>query len=152
MASAPPPRGDYIARSAKRHRVPEDVLRSVGHTESRHNPKAISPRGAKGEFQVMPRTAREMGYDPEEMHDPEYGAEAGARQLKKHHERFKDWDDAVAAYNAGPARVAYRKKNAIDLPKETRDYVSRVKKRRGELTGAQVAEALEKRGGRGAGD
>lgn len=142
MASAPPPKGDYIARSAKRHRVPERLLRSVGHVESRHRPAAVSPRGARGEFQVMPGTAKELGYKPEEMHDPEYGAEAGARQLRKLRDRSDSWEDAVASYNAGAARVKYRKKRGEALPPETREYVKRVKKRSGELSGKDAEEAL----------
>lgn len=142
MASAPPPKGDHIARSAKRHRVPEKLLRSVGHTESRHKKDAVSPRGARGEFQVMPATAKELGYKPEEMHDEEYGAEAGARLLRKNRDRMGNWEDAVAAYNAGPARVAYRKKTGEALPSETVEYVRRVKKRKGELSGKDAEEAL----------
>jgi soluble lytic murein transglycosylase-like protein len=139
MATAPPLKGDYISRAARRHGVPEKLLRSVAHVESRGRSKAVSPRGARGEFQVMPETAKELGYTPEEMHDPEYGAEAGARILKKNRERAGSWEDAVAAYNAGSARVAYRKKRGEPLPRETRDYVERVRKR---FHGKDAEEAL----------
>jgi soluble lytic murein transglycosylase-like protein len=142
MASAPPPKGDYIARAAKRHRVPEELLRSVAHTESKHKTTAVSKRGARGEFQVMPATAKELGFTPEEMHDRDYGAEAGARILRKNRDRTGSWEDAVAAYNAGPARVAYRKKTGEPLPPETREYVRRVRRRRGELLGKDAEEAL----------
>jgi len=142
MATAPPLKGDHIAKSAKRHRVPERLLRSIGHTESRHRSGAVSPRGARGEFQVMPATAKELGYTPEEMHDSEYGAEAAARQLRKNYDRSKSWEDAVASYNAGAARVAYRKKKGVPLPAETREYVRRVKKRESELSGRDAEEAL----------
>jgi len=139
MATAPPPKGDYIARSARRHGVPEKLLRSIAHVESKGKESAVSPKGAKGEFQIMPATARELGYAPEQMHDKEYGAEAGARQLRRMRDRTGSWEDAVAAYNAGAARVAYRKKRGIPLPKETRDYVERVRSR---LSGKDAEEAL----------
>jgi len=90
----------------------------------------------------MPATAKELGYTPEEMHDPEYGAEAGARVLAKNRKRMGSWEDAVAAYNAGAARVAYRKKTETPLPRETVEYVRRVKKRHGELSGKDAEEAL----------
>jgi soluble lytic murein transglycosylase-like protein len=123
-----------------------NLLRAVGRTESEGSgrTKAVSPKGARGEFQVMPETAKELGYKPEEMHDKEYGAEAGARQLKKLRDRTGSWEDAVASYNAGAARVAYRKKSGEPLPPETREYVRRVKKRTGEhrLSGRDIESAL----------
>lgn len=146
MATAPPPKGDYIARSARRHGVPVNLLRAVGKTESEGSgrTRAVSGRGARGEFQIMPETARELGYTPDEMHDKEYGAEAGARYLKRLRERTGSWEDAVASYNAGAARVQYRKKTGEALPAETREYVKRVKRRSGEhrLSGKDIEEAL----------
>lgn len=143
MASAPPPKGDYIARSAKRHGVPDKVLRSMAHVESSRDTKAVSKKGARGEFQVMPATAKSMGYSEEEMHDREYGAEAGARYVRKMYDRFGSWDEAVEAYNAGPARVAYRKKKGIPLPGETRRHLVKIK---GEQAAMALAEKDKKRG------
>ncbi len=136
MASAPPPR-DYVDASADRHGVPREILQSMRRAESGGRTNAVSRKGARGEFQVTAATARSLGYTPEEMHDPEKGAEAGARYVRQMYERFGSWDDAVAAYNAGPSRVAYRKKMGIPLPGETRAYARRIK-------GEQAAAALEK--------
>jgi soluble lytic murein transglycosylase-like protein len=86
----------------------------------------------------MPGTARELGYTPEEMNDPAKAADAGARYVRKMYDRFGDWDSAVEAYNAGPARVAHRKAKGIPLPGETRRHVKRVK-------AAEAAEALARR-------
>ena len=135
MAAAPPLKGDYIAKSAKRHGVPERILRSMARAESSNRTSAVSPRGARGELQVMPATAKELGYTPEEMHDPEYGAEAGARYARKMYDRFGNWEDAVAAYNAGPARIAHRKKKGLPFPRETRGHVRKV-------LGNEAADAL----------
>jgi soluble lytic murein transglycosylase-like protein len=146
MATSPPLKGDYVSRAARRHGVPVNLLRAVGRTESEGSggSKAVSGKGARGEFQVMPRTAEELGYTPEEMHDREYGAEAGARELKKLRGQTDSWEDAVASYNAGAARVKYRRKTGEPLPAETREYVRRVKKRSGEhrLSGRDIEEAL----------
>ena len=44
----------------------------------------MSGKGAIGLTQVMPNTARGMGYDPEELkHNPAMRVEAGARYLKQ---------------------------------------------------------------------
>jgi soluble lytic murein transglycosylase-like protein len=144
MATAPPLKGDHIARSAQRHGVPVNLMRAISRTESDGRRGAVSKKGARGEFQVMPETAKELGYTPDEMHDKEYGAEAAARHLKKLRERKGSWTDAVAAYNAGAARVAYRKRTGEPLPAETREYVRRVKRRSGEhrLSGRDIEEAM----------
>jgi soluble lytic murein transglycosylase-like protein len=128
---------EHIDRAADRHGVPRHVLRSMARVESTNDTRAVSKKGARGEFQVMPATAREMGYSPEDMHDPEKGAEAGARYVRKMYDRFGDWDSAIEAYNAGPARVAYRKKKGIPLPAETREHLAKIK-------ATQAAEALRK--------
>jgi soluble lytic murein transglycosylase-like protein len=73
------------------------------------------------------------------MHDREKGADAGARYVRKMYDRFKSWDDAVAAYNAGPARVAYRRKKGIPLPRETRHHLRKIR-------GEQALAALDSEG------
>lgn len=135
MASAPPAR-DYIDESADRHGVPRDLLRSMSRVESRGRTSATSAKGALGEFQILPNTARSLGYRPEEMRDPQTGAEAGARYVRQMYDRFGTWEDAIAAYNAGPARVAYRKKHGIPLPGETQRHLEKI-------SGEQAAMALE---------
>jgi soluble lytic murein transglycosylase-like protein len=125
----------HLDEAADRHGVPRERLRAMAHVESRRKPGAVSPKGARGVLQIMPDTARELGYSPEDMADPAKNADAGARYVRKMYERFKDWDTAVEAYNAGPARVAHRKAKGIPLPRETRRHVRRVK-------AAEAAEAL----------
>lgn len=128
----------YLDAAADRHGVPRDRLRAMAHVESRNKPGAVSRKGARGILQVMPGTARELGYTPEDMHDPAKAADAGAKYVRRMYERFKDWDTAVEAYNAGPARVAYRKAKGVPLPGETRRHVARVK-------AAEAAQALAER-------
>jgi soluble lytic murein transglycosylase-like protein len=130
---------DHIDRAADKHGVPRARLRALARVESGHRKGAVSPKGARGEFQVLPSTARELGYTPEELHEPEKGAEAGAKYLRRMYDRFKDWDTATEAYNAGPARVAHRRKKGIPLPAETREHAVRIR-------AEEAAEALRKRG------
>jgi soluble lytic murein transglycosylase-like protein len=127
--------GRELDEAADRHGVPRERFRAMAHVESRGNPGAVSKRGARGLLQVMPATAVEMGYKPEDMSDPKKAADAGAKYARKMYDRFKDWDTAVEAYNAGPARVARRKREGIALPGETRRHLVRVK-------AAEAAQAL----------
>ena len=98
------------------------LLEAVVWQESRWNPRAVSPVGAKGLAQLMPGTARDMGVNPD---DPLANLEGGARYLRLMLNMFGgDLEKALAAYNAGPARVA--KANGIPRIRETQNYVSAI--------------------------
>jgi hypothetical protein len=117
--------------------VPAELV-WVAEVESAFNPKARSPVGAVGLFQLMPQTAESLGLStwlPDERRDVEKNARAAAQYLQHLHARFGEWRLALAAYNAGPTRVArlLRKASrdsyeaiAAQLPGETRDYVAKV--------------------------
>lgn len=106
--------------------------------ESSFNPKARSPAGAKGLFQLMPATAESLGLStlfPDERTEPVKSARAAATLLRVLHARFEDWALALAAYNAGEGRVrralaARQGKTFADvsltLPTETQLYVPKV--------------------------
>lgn len=110
----------------------------LAEVESSFNPAARSPVGARGLFQFMPATAKEMGLStflPDERTDPEKSAHAAARYLKQLHAQFGDWPLALAAYNAGPGRVQRTMAKvkattfagiAAHLPAETQMYVPKV--------------------------
>lgn len=110
----------------------------LAEVESSFNPTAQSPAGARGLFQLMPATARELGLRttlPDERTDPAKSAQAAARMLRGLHKKFGDWPLALAAYNAGPGRVqrTLDKQQARTfaeiasvLPVETRMYVPKV--------------------------
>lgn len=110
----------------------------LAEVESSFNPAARSPVGARGLFQFMPETAKEMGLStflPDERTDPEKSARAAARYLKQLHKQFGDWPLALAAYNAGPGRVRRTLNQrqgvifadiAASLPAETQMYVPKV--------------------------
>ncbi|HET7535470.1 MAG TPA: lytic transglycosylase domain-containing protein, partial [Candidatus Didemnitutus sp.] len=110
----------------------------LAEAESTFNPDAESPVGARGLFQLMPATAKELGLStamPDERTDPEKSARAAARYLRQLHGRFGDWALALAAYNAGPGRIRRTLNEnqaktfaaiAETLPAETRMYVPKV--------------------------
>lgn len=81
------------------------------YQESGFDPESSSYAGARGLLQVLPRTAREVGADPNLLHEPQNNIRAGVRYLEWTWNRFPDlapgprlWF-ALAAYNAGAGHV-----------------------------------------------
>ena len=114
-------RGDYlpVARAAaQRHGIPEDLFLRLVHQESRWNPGAVSPAGARGLAQLMPETASLLGVNPD---DPEQNLDGGARYLRMMFDRFGSWRLALAAYNAGPGAVEQH--GGVPPYDETTNYV-----------------------------
>jgi len=68
-----------VRAAAIRHGIPPAWYLAKVHTESRFNCSAVSPAGARGIGQVMPATARGMGYSPAAMFNCHTGADAGAK-------------------------------------------------------------------------
>lgn len=114
-----------INQAAADHGVEPGLIRSVIRTESAFDPLAVSPVGAQGLMQLMPKTAAELGVtDP---FDPEQNIMAGARYLRQLLDRYDgDLDHALAAYNWGMGNVD---RHGLErLPEETRNYLQRVKR------------------------
>jgi soluble lytic murein transglycosylase-like protein len=125
------PENPYVATAtqmAERYGLPPNVLLSLLHRESGFNPNAVSPRGATGIGQLMPGTARDLGVDP---NDPMQNIEGSARYLRQQLDRFEgNMPLALAAYNAGPRRVA-EAGNAIPGNAETQAYVPAIMRNAG---------------------
>lgn len=110
--------------------------------ESGFRPHAYSPDGAVGLWQFMPATGRMMGLGQDWWFDERRTVRASTTAaiafLERLNNRFEgDWLHALAAYNAGPAKVGgsirrARKRAeatdfwALDLPGETDRYVPRL--------------------------
>ena len=94
---------------------------SIAKKESNfcHNKK--SRYGAIGVFQLMPSTAKRMGYNPYHLHD---NIKGGITYYKMMYKMFGSTELALAAYNAGPGNV--KKYNGIPPFKETRHFVSSI--------------------------
>ena len=122
---------------------------SIIRRESEFDPEVISPVGARGLMQLMPKTAQEMAgkigvpYSRKRLiSDPTYNVRLGIAYLNELSERFGGNIILVAAaYNAGPTRLDRwltmfgdpRSENIDvidwieDIPyRETRNYVMRV--------------------------
>lgn len=83
--------------------LPLGLLAAVAWEESRMDPDAVSPAGARGLFQLMPGTATVVAVDGS---GPTANVRAGARYLRLMLDRFQgDVELALAAYNAGPTAV-----------------------------------------------
>ncbi|HBW8159326.1 TPA: lytic transglycosylase domain-containing protein [Klebsiella pneumoniae] len=116
--------GEFGALEGK-YGLPAGLLSSVAATESGGDPFAESKAGAKGLFQFMPGTAKDMGLKGRDVFDPHKSADAAGRYL-----RFLldatggDLEKALASYNWGLGNV--KKKGMDNLPSETRNYVPKV--------------------------
>lgn len=107
------------------YRLPEGLLRSVAITESGGNQFAVSGAGAKGLFQFMDGTARDMGLRGNDVFDPEKAAQAAAKYLSHLLQaNGGDLSKALASYNWGIGNV---KRYGMGLmPQETRNYIPKV--------------------------
>jgi hypothetical protein len=116
---------EIIKSAANRYGVQEGLIKAVIKMESDFNPKAVSRVGAQGLMQLMPSTAAGLGV--KDAFDPEQNIMAGTRFLRDLLDRYGgDLDSTLAAYNWGPGNVD--KSHGAFLPRETRDYLVKVKK------------------------
>lgn len=123
------------------------VLAAQIWQESRFNPMAVSPAGARGLMQFMPKTwewARTMGWVPRgaNINDPGLNIQAGIRYMQWLLTRYRAATHplqlALAGYNCGQGNVdkAISSSGRSDwdgvkpfLPAETRDYVPKIMNR-----------------------
>jgi soluble lytic murein transglycosylase-like protein len=112
-----------IAGAARRQGIDPDFVTSVVKAESGFIPTASSPKGAQGLMQLMPHTAATLGVT--DVFDPASNLEGGTRYLRQLLDRYDgDAVKALAAYNAGPQRVA--EFGGIPPYRETYAYVARI--------------------------
>jgi soluble lytic murein transglycosylase-like protein len=111
-----------VGEAATRHRLDPKLLHALVTVESAYRTDAVSPAGAGGLTQLMPATAKDLGVA--HRLDPSANLSAGADYLARQLLRFGDLRLALAAYNAGPDRVA-RLGRIPNFP-ETQAYVTAV--------------------------
>ncbi|HOO50171.1 MAG TPA: lytic transglycosylase domain-containing protein [Alphaproteobacteria bacterium] len=103
--------------------VDKNLVKAVIHAESGYNPNAVSPKGAQGLMQLMPRTAE--GLKVSNTFDPKDNIRGGVRYLRFLLDTFNgDVALALAAYNAGLSKV--NQYGGVPPYAETQNYVSRV--------------------------
>jgi len=119
-----PSRFDAIIEEASAlYGVNSALVKAVIQAESRFNPLAVSPVGARGLMQLMPVIAREYGaLDPL---DAKQNVFAGVKYLSNLLDRYNgNVSMALAGYNAGPTAV--KRFRGIPPYRETRGYVRKI--------------------------
>jgi membrane-bound lytic murein transglycosylase D len=117
--------------------IPQD-LAYVALVESAFKTNALSRAKAKGVWQFIPSTGRRFGLQQDwwldERSDPDKSTRAAARYLSILYDEFRDWNLALAGYNAGEGKVrrvieSYGTEDFWELTgtgafrEETRNYV-----------------------------
>lgn len=96
---------------------------SIAQKESNFSQNIKSSYGAIGVFQLMPRTAKKLGFNPYSLNE---NIKCGLTYYKQMYKMFGSTELALAAYNAGPGNV--KKYNGIPPFKETKTFVSTIMK------------------------
>lgn len=111
----------HLAALEQKYGLPAGLLDRMWAKESnRGDPRyQVSKAGAQGDFQFMPKTAKEYGVDVSSF---ESSADGAARYMRNNLRKYGgNLEKALAAYNWGPGNV-----DALGLgqaPAETRDYM-----------------------------
>ena len=116
--------------SASRFDVDPLTVLAVIRVESRFDPYAVSSAGAMGLMQVRAETAREIAprlgiewTSDDLLFDPDVNVLIGTCYLRSLLDRFGSVEVALAAFHAGPNRIASRD---LRLGSSSVDYASRV--------------------------
>jgi hypothetical protein len=136
----------YVAQAARDNRLSEDFIYGIIWVESRFDPDAVSPVGARGLMQLMPKTAEYLaeciGWRGRvDSFDPEFNIVAGSYYIARLVKQFGgDEEIALAAYNAGPTNVN-RWLREDGLPKVSIEYHTMVQTARGFFGGVAAPAA-----------
>ena len=111
---------DIIDECAEKYNVDNELIRAMIQVESGWNTEAVSNKGAQGLMQLMPRTAAMLGVN--DPFDPAQNIEGGVRYISDLTDKYRgDIEKALAAYNAGPARV-----DSGNIPEVSKRYVKNI--------------------------
>lgn len=119
---------EWVAEASRRFNIPIAWITAVTHVESGGDARAVSPKGAMGLMQIMPRTWADLqaryhlGSDPFDPHDNILGGVAYLRELE---DRF-GIGDFLAAYHAGPGQLVDTLAGLRPLGSETKAYLTRL--------------------------
>lgn len=123
----------YVLKKSEEMQLPASVA-LIPLVES-HCQNITSPKGAAGDWQLMPAVANDYGITSEERFEFKPATNTALKLLQNLHARFGNWELAFAAYNAGSTRVetALKKQPTVSsiqelaLPIETKQYVQKIK-------------------------
>ena len=138
---------EALASEAATHEIDPSLVAALIRQESRFNPRATSPVGARGLMQIMPRVGHTLAtglefpaWDAALLYQPDVSLQLGTAHLADLLDGYTDRGRALAAYNAGKARVErWARKHGTSDPeifveripfRETRDYVRIIQRNR----------------------
>jgi Transglycosylase SLT domain len=116
----------FVAEASQRFSIPGNWIRAVMRIESGGDPRAVSPKGAMGLMQIMPKTyagLRARHHLGPDAYNPRDNILAGAAYLRELLDRYGS-SGFLAAYNAGPARYDEHLATGRPLPPETQVYIT----------------------------
>ena len=106
---------------AARHGLNPDFFARLIWQESRFDPNALSPAGAEGIAQFMPRTAKRRGLS--DSYNPAEALEHSAQYLAEMAAKYGSLGLAAVGYNGGEGRAEGLLAGTGGLAQETVDYV-----------------------------
>lgn len=120
----------------KENGIPED-FKYLAVIESNLNHRAVSPAGAAGLWQFMPKTAPsyglEVGSEVDERYSIEKSTLAACKYLKEAYNKYGSWAGVALSYNGGQRRISeelerQQAKDPLDLwlVEETTRYYYRM--------------------------
>lgn len=112
----------FLKKLEKMRGLPEGIMEAIWWKESSFGKNMISPKGALGDFQIMPENIKKLGVkDPMNFYDSAEGAAKLLEEAKKKH--GNNVADLLAVYNEGEPN--FQKYGVNGLP-ETRNYAREV--------------------------
>ena len=121
----------FVEAAARKNNLPASLIYGIIWVESRFNPDAVSPVGAQGLMQLMPKTAAYLAECMEwdgrvDAFNPDFNIAAGSYYIARLIKQFDgDVDLALAAYNAGAGNIR-KWMNNTGLPKVSIEYYTMV--------------------------
>ncbi|MBF0118706.1 MAG: lytic transglycosylase domain-containing protein [Desulfobacterales bacterium] len=113
---------EIISQAANDFNLDPHLIASIVKTESNFDQDSVSPKGAMGLMQLMPKTAEELGV--QNPYNPKENIIAGSRYLKSLLDKYDgNLKLSLAAYNWGMGNVD---RHTDSLPNETKEYIERV--------------------------
>ena len=109
---------DCIVKHSLELGVDPAIGLSIAKMESGFVHEKRSAYGAVGVFQLMPSTAKKLGYNPYYLND---NIKGGLTYYKMMYQKYGSVELALAAYNAGPGNVA--KYKGVPPFAETRRFI-----------------------------
>jgi soluble lytic murein transglycosylase-like protein len=108
---------EVIHEETRRRQLDPLMILALILVESRFQPDAVSPAGARGIMQIMPETGRTLAADhgfpearftAESLDDPIVNLRLGIHYLHDLKKQFRDWTATLTAYNFGPGDTLNR--------------------------------------------